>query len=71
MLGYAVETRSARRKASPTTILLIVAGHAALIFAALNSRMDLPEPYREPPIVIDTIDSLEDPPPIHGGTLDL
>ena len=64
MLGYAVETRPARRKASPTTLALIVAGHAALILAVVNSRMDLPERPRDPPTWIDWIEVPIDPAPI-------
>lgn len=64
MLGYAVETRPARRKASPTTLALIVAGHAALILAVINSRTVLPERPRDPPIIVDTIKPPKDPAPI-------
>ena len=63
MLGYAVETRPARRKASPSTLALIIAGHAALILAVINSRMAVPEQRRDPPIKIQTIDLPVDPPP--------
>lgn len=63
MLGYAVESRSARRKASPTTSVLIVAGHAALILAVLNSRRAVPEQPRDPPIRIKTIILPQDPRP--------
>jgi protein TonB len=63
MLGYAVETRPARRKASPTTLALIATGHAALILAVMNSKMNLPERVREPPIVVDTIKLPKDPLP--------
>lgn len=64
MLGYAVETRPVRRKASPTTLALIVAGHAALILAVLNARTAVPERPRDPPIIVDTIKPPEDPAPI-------
>ena len=63
MLGYAVETRRARRKLSPAMLAAIVAGHAALILAVMNSKMDLPERHREPPIIVDTIEPPKDPPP--------
>ena len=62
MLGYAVETRPARRKASPSTFALIVAGHAALILAVLNSRTAVPERPRDPPIRIKTITLPPEPP---------
>jgi len=64
MLGYAVETRPARRKASPTTLALIIAGHAALILAVMNSKMDMPTRPLGPPLVIKTIELPEDPPPV-------
>ena len=64
MLGYAVETRPARRKASPTTLALIVAGHAALILAVMNSRMTVPDRPRDPPTWIDWIEAPIDPAPI-------
>jgi len=62
MLGYAVETRPAH-KASPTTLTLIVAGHAALILAVVNSRMDVPERSREQPTWVESIERPKDPPP--------
>jgi protein TonB len=64
MLGYAVETRPARRKASPSTLALIIAGHAALILAVLNARTAVPERPRDPPIIVDTIKPPDDPAPI-------
>lgn len=64
MLGYAVETRPARRKASPTTLVLILAGHAALILAVLNSKMDLPEGIRDTPPETYNVPLPKDPPPI-------
>jgi len=63
MLGYAIETHSARRKASPSTLALIAAGHAALIFAVINSKMDLPVRPHDPPIIIKPIPISKDPPP--------
>ena len=63
MLGYAVETRPARRKASPSTLALIVAGHAALILAVINSRTAVPERPYDPPIPVKTITLPDDPPP--------
>jgi len=64
MLGYTVETCPVRRKASPITLALIFAGHAGLILVVMSSKMELPERYREPPIIIDTIDPPKDPPPL-------
>ena len=64
MLGYAVETRPARRKASPSTLALIAAGHAALILTVINSRTAVPERPRDPPIWIDSIEVPKDPAPI-------
>jgi periplasmic protein TonB len=61
MLGYAVETRPARRKASPTTLALIAAGHAALILAVINSKMELPVRPYDPPILIKSIPISKDP----------
>jgi protein TonB len=62
MLGYAIETRPGR-KASPATLALIVASHAALILAVVSSRTQVPDRVREPPIIVDTIDLPKDPPP--------
>ena len=64
MLGYAVETRPARRKASPTTLMLIAASHAALILAVINAKMDVPDRPRDPPTWIDWIEEPIDPAPI-------
>jgi protein TonB len=70
MLGYAIETRPARRKASPTTLALIAAGHAALILAVINSKMNVPVRPYDPPIVVDPIPIPQDPtpnPPVPPG----
>lgn len=64
MLGYAVETRPARRKASPTTLALIVAGHAGLILAVLSSKMDLATGIRATPPEIYNVPLPKDPPPV-------
>ena len=64
MLGYAVETRPARRKASPTTLALIAAGHAALILAVINAKMDVPDRPRDPPTWIEWVEEPIDPAPI-------
>ena len=63
MLGYAIETRPARRKASPTTLMLIAAGHAALILAVVNAKVDAPGRPYDPPIVLRPIPIPQDPPP--------
>ena len=63
MLGYAVECRPARRRASPSTLVLIAAAHAALILAVINVRTAVPERPRDPPIRIKTINLPVDPPP--------
>ncbi|HMI40618.1 MAG TPA: TonB family protein [Sphingomicrobium sp.] len=70
MLGYAAETRPARRKASPTTLALIVAGHAALILAVISSKMNAPVRPYDPPIIVDPIPIPQDPtpnPPVPAG----
>jgi len=64
MLGYAIETRPARRKASPTTLALIAAGHAALILAVMSSRMDLPARFVDKPPKVYSIPLPKDPPRI-------
>ena len=64
MLGYAVETRSAGRKASPTTLALIVAGHAGLILGVMSSKMDLPTVIKGPPPEIYNVPLPTDPPPV-------
>lgn len=64
MLGYSVQTRSARRNASPATLALIVGGHAALILAVMNSRIDVQTRPRDPPIIVDTIKPPQDPLPM-------
>ena len=63
MLGYAVEARSNQRKPAPGTLALIIVGHAALIVAVMSAKMTLPERFRDPPIIVDSIDLPKDPPP--------
>lgn len=62
MLAYAANTpKTAARAGSPRALLLIIAGHAALIAAVMTAKMELigPDPF----IPIDTFNVPVDPPP--------
>jgi periplasmic protein TonB len=59
MLAYAPRTE--RRRFSPTGLALIVGVHAVAIIAVITAKMNLPEPYREPPIFVDSIELPPEP----------
>src|SRR5436190_19681656 len=56
MLAYTANApRIAERRSAPNTMLLIVAGHVAVIVAVMSAKMDLPRRIFEPPIVVTPI----------------
>lgn len=64
MLAYAAHRRRiAQRRSAPHLMLLIIAGHVALIAAVMSAKMDLPERIWNPPTPIDLIPLPEPPPP--------
>lgn len=63
MLGYASPSTVASRRFSPTSIALIVAGHAALLALVISSRMEvLPKSLTEPTIYVPIPDPVPPPP---------
>ena len=64
MLAYAAHRRRiAQRHSAPHLMLLIIAGHVALIAAVMSARMDLPERIFHPPTPVELIPLPEPPPP--------
>jgi protein TonB len=63
MTTYAPVPAYADRKFHPRVLLLITAGHAAAITAALMIKTDLPQRIIHPPIHIDWIPTPKPPPP--------
>lgn len=64
MLAYAAHKRRvAERRPAPQAMVLIVAGHIALIAAVMSAKMDVPERIFDRPIVIDPIPLPAPPPP--------
>ena len=62
MLDYAADTRPAGRVGSPKALILILAGHAVVIAAAMSARMELAGPFiAEPPPIVVNIPN--EPPP--------
>lgn len=63
MLAYAAHRRRiAQRHSAPHAMLLIVAGHVALIAAVMSARMDVPDRLFPSPTEVDLIE-LPPPPP--------
>ena len=63
MLAYAAHRRRiAERHSAPHVMLLIIAGHVALIAAVMSARMDLPQRILDRPIVFKPI-PIPPPPP--------
>jgi protein TonB len=60
---YASTPGFADRRPHPRTLVLIIAGHAALIAAVMAAKMDLPQRILNRPIVVDLIPVDEPPPP--------
>lgn len=63
MPAYAPTPRFADRRLHPRALALIVGGHAVLLAAVMTVKMDLPVPFRDPPIVVQPIPIPQDPPP--------
>ncbi len=63
MATYAPVPAFAERKRNPRALVLIVAGHAALIAAVMMAKMDLPQRALTPPTIVDLIPQPEPPPP--------
>ncbi len=61
MLAYAAKAHPARRAGSPNSLVLIVAGHAALIGAVMTARMELVP--SDPFVPTDIVNVPVDPPP--------
>jgi protein TonB len=61
MLAYAADQRPGGRKRSPTSLLLIIGGHAVALALVLTARMELITPERTPPTKV--IDITQSPPP--------
>lgn len=62
MVTYAPVPAFAERKRYPRALILIVAGHAALIAAVMMAKMDLPQPFRPPVIKVELIPEPKAPP---------
>jgi protein TonB len=60
---YASTPAFAEQRRHPKLLLLIVAGHAALIAAVMSAKMELPQRIFDPPIVVEPIPIPEPPPP--------
>ena len=63
MSVYAPTPGFADRRPHPRTLMLIVAGHAALIAAVMAAKMDLPQRILHRPLVVDLIPIPKPPPP--------
>lgn len=63
MSVYAPTPGFADRQPHPRTLILIVAGHAALIAAVMAAKMDLPQRILRPPLVVELIPAPKPPPP--------
>jgi protein TonB len=63
MLAYAANAHLARHAGSPSSLVLILAGHAVLIGAVMTARMDLVGPEREKPPIVVNIPKPPVPPP--------
>lgn len=60
---YAPAPAYADRRFHPKALVLIIGGHAALIAAVMTAKMDLPMPFRDPPIIVEPIPIPQGPPP--------
>ena len=63
MTVYAPTPGFVDHRPHPRTLVLIIAGHAALIAAVMAAKMDLPQRIFDPPTVITLIPEPESPPP--------
>jgi protein TonB len=63
MTVYAPTPGFVDHRPHPRTLVLIIAGHAALIAAVMAAKMDLPQRIFDPPTVITLIPEPDPPPP--------
>jgi protein TonB len=63
MTVYAPTPGFVDHRPHPRTLILIVAGHAALIAAVMAAKMDLPQRIFDPPTVVTLIPEPTPPPP--------
>ena len=63
MTTYAPVPAYADHKFHPRVLLLIAAGHAAVVAAALMIKMDLPQRIAHPTILVDWVPAPKPPPP--------
>jgi protein TonB len=64
MLAYAASRPVvADRPSSPSTLLIVIGLHAAVLAAVVSAKMDLPGPIWDPPIRVKLIPELKPPPP--------
>jgi periplasmic protein TonB len=64
MLGYA-QSRPivAARRPSPNTMLAVIMVHVAVIAVVMSAKMELPTPFKEPPLVVSLMPEPPAPPP--------
>ncbi len=63
MLAYTADRRPAGPSVSPRTLVLVVAGHAALLGLVMTARGDLPLPRQFDPTQVIFVDPIKPPPP--------
>ena len=64
MATYAPVPRFAERKAAPRTLIIIIAGHAALLAAVMTARIDFTRPFIPQVTEIVNVPLDKDPPPL-------
>jgi len=64
MLAYAASRqRVAERRSSPSTMLMIIGGHVAVVALAMSAKFIVEHGRADPPIIIENIPLPQDPPP--------
>lgn len=63
MATYAPVPAFAERKRHPHALILVVAGHAAVLAALMAAKMDMPTPFEPTRTTIDLIEVPQPPPP--------
>ena len=64
MATYAPVPRFAERKAAPRTLMIIVAGHAALLAAVMTAKIDFTKPFIPQVTEVVNVPLPDDPPPL-------